>query len=102
MAMRIETARAHLYLNNLAIDAGKVNPKMSAMTKVIASDMAMSVVIDALQLFGGYGYIKEYPIEKFLRDVKITQIYKGTNEIQRNIVSRFVLKETPRDITLRA
>lgn len=102
MAMQIEAARSHLYLTNLAVDTGKVDPKMSAMTKVIASDMAMKVIADAVQLFGGYGYTKDYPIEKFYRDIKITQIYEGTNQIQRSIMARFVLKETPRDITLQA
>jgi butyryl-CoA dehydrogenase len=67
--------------------------KVSAMSKVFPSDVAMKVVVDALQVFGGYGYMKEYPIEKMMRDAKILQIYEGTNQIQRNIIALELIKE---------
>ncbi|MFA4988324.1 MAG: acyl-CoA dehydrogenase family protein, partial [Candidatus Omnitrophota bacterium] len=57
-----------------------------------ASDVAMEVTVDALQLFGGYGYMKDYPIEKYVRDAKITQIYEGTNQIQRGIIALQIIK----------
>ena len=57
------------------------------MAKMYASDVAMKVTVDAVQIFGGYGYMKDYPIEKYMRDAKITQIYEGTNQIQRNIIA---------------
>ena len=63
------------------------------MTKVLGSDVAMSVTVDALQVFGGYGYMKEYPVEKMMRDAKITQIYEGTNQIQREVIALNVYKE---------
>jgi acyl-CoA dehydrogenase len=61
------------------------------MAKLFAGDMAMRVTIDALQLFGGYGYIKEYPAERHMRDAKITQIYEGTQQIQRLVIARSIL-----------
>jgi alkylation response protein AidB-like acyl-CoA dehydrogenase len=61
------------------------------MAKVFAGDMAMRVTTDAVQLFGGYGYIREYPVERHMRDAKITQIYEGTNQIQRVVIARQVL-----------
>ncbi|MBL7151931.1 MAG: acyl-CoA dehydrogenase, partial [Candidatus Omnitrophica bacterium] len=67
--------------------------KGSAMSKMYASDVAMKVTVDALQVFGGYGYMKDYPIEKYVRDAKITQIYEGTNQIQRNIIALQLIKE---------
>jgi alkylation response protein AidB-like acyl-CoA dehydrogenase len=62
--------------------------KYSAMAKLFCSDTAMAVTVEAIQVLGGYGYVKEYPVERFLRDAKITQIYEGTNEIQRLVISR--------------
>ena len=62
--------------------------KYSAMAKLIASDTAMRVTTEAVQVLGGYGYVKEYPVERYLRDAKITQIYEGTNEIQRLVIAR--------------
>jgi butyryl-CoA dehydrogenase len=77
------------------VDAGcKDVSKESAMAKMYASDVAMKVSVDALQIFGGYGYMRDYPIEKYVRDAKITQIYEGTNQIQRNIIALAVIKET--------
>ncbi|MFH1752982.1 MAG: acyl-CoA dehydrogenase family protein, partial [Candidatus Omnitrophota bacterium] len=67
--------------------------KASAMSKLFASDVAMKVTTDALQIFGGYGYMRDYPIEKYMRDAKITQIYEGTNQIQRNVIALQMIKE---------
>jgi butyryl-CoA dehydrogenase len=76
------------------IDSGaKGIAKASAMAKLFASDVAVRVTADALQLFGGYGYMKDYPVEKMFRDAKITQIYEGTNQIQRLIIAAELLKE---------
>lgn len=94
MAIQIEAARALVYQTCRYIDSGaKSISKESAMCKVMASDTAMKVTIDAVQVLGGYGYMKEYPVEKMMRDAKITQIYEGTNQIQRNVIALEVLKE---------
>ncbi len=94
MATEIESARSLLYRAARAIDAGEKNiSKLSAMSKLKCSDVAMKVSTDAVQLFGGYGYMHEYPIEKFMRDAKITQIYEGTNQIQRIVIAKSLLKE---------
>jgi alkylation response protein AidB-like acyl-CoA dehydrogenase len=66
--------------------------KYAAMAKLFASDTAMKVTTDAVQILGGYGYIKEYPVERMMRDAKITQIYEGTNQIQRVVIARQLLK----------
>src|SRR2546423_15376390 len=68
--------------------------KASAMAKLKCGDVAMAVTTDAVQILGGYGYIKEYPVERFMRDAKITQIYEGTQEIQRLVIAREMLKES--------
>ncbi len=76
------------------IDSGAKNvAKESAMAKLFASDMCMKVTTDAVQIFGGYGYMCDYPIEKYMRDAKITQIYEGTNQIQRSIIALELIKE---------
>jgi alkylation response protein AidB-like acyl-CoA dehydrogenase len=94
MAIQTEAARALVYQTCRHIDSGaKSISKESAMCKVMASDTAMKVTTDAVQIMGGYGYMKEYPVEKMMRDAKITQIYEGTNQIQRNIIALEVLKE---------
>ncbi len=94
MAMQVEAARALIYSVARHIDLGAKRPTgYSAMSKVFASDTAMKVTVDALQIFGGYGYMKEYPIEKYMRDAKITQIYEGTNQIQRDEIARALIKE---------
>jgi alkylation response protein AidB-like acyl-CoA dehydrogenase len=94
MATEIEAARAMIYATAKMIDAGVKNiAKESAMCKVLASDVAMKVTTDAVQIFGGYGYMKDYPIEKFMRDAKITQIYEGTNQIQRLVIARNIIRE---------
>jgi butyryl-CoA dehydrogenase len=94
MATEIEAARALVYSVARMIDSGiKDVAKASAMAKLYASDVAMRVTTDALQIFGGYGYMRDYPIEKYMRDAKITQIYEGTNQIQRNIIALQLIKE---------
>lgn len=94
MAIQIEAARSLVYATCKFIDSGAKNiSKDSAMCKVMASDTAMKVTTDAVQILGGYGYMKEYPVEKMMRDAKITQIYEGTNQIQRNIIALNLLKE---------
>jgi butyryl-CoA dehydrogenase len=94
MATHIEAARHLVYTAARAADAGaKGISKISAMCKLFATDVAMKVTTDAVQLFGGYGYVKDYPIEKYMRDAKITQIYEGTNQIQRLVIARSVLRE---------
>ncbi len=94
MATQIEAARQLVYTAARAIDAGLPNPsKLAAMSKVFATDTAMRVTTDAVQLFGGYGYCRDYPIEKYMRDAKITQIYEGTNQIQRVVIGRALTKE---------
>lgn len=94
MATQVEAARALIYSVALLIDSGadKVS-KESSMAKVFASDTAVKVTSTALQIFGGYGYLRNYPVEKMMRDAKITQIYEGTNEIQRGIIALNLIKE---------
>ncbi|MDP8265419.1 MAG: acyl-CoA dehydrogenase family protein [Candidatus Aceula meridiana] len=95
MATEIEAARALIYASARQIDAGvKSITKESSMAKMYASDVAMKVTVDAVQIFGGYGYCKEYPVEKYMRDAKITQIYEGTNQIQRNIIALELIKQS--------
>ncbi len=94
MATEVEAARALVYSTARMVDAGiKDVAKESAMAKLYASDVAMKVAVDALQVFGGYGYMRDYPVEKYVRDAKITQIYEGTNQIQRNIIALQLIKE---------
>lgn len=94
MATQVEAARSLVYSVARAIDKGaKDVAKDSAMAKLYASDVAMRVTTDAVQIFGGYGYMKDYPVEKYMRDAKITQIYEGTNQIQRNIIALQLIKE---------
>ena len=95
MATRIEAARALIYAVCRAVDAGEKRiSKESAMCKLLASDTAMSVTTDAVQILGGYGYMKEYPVEKMMRDAKITQIYEGTNQIQRDVIATQIIRES--------
>ena len=93
MAMKIEAARALVYATARHIDTKpKERPTLySAMSKCFASDVAMEVTTDAVQIFGGYGYMRDYPIEKYMRDAKITQIYEGTNQIQREELSKTLI-----------
>ncbi|MBN2188439.1 MAG: acyl-CoA dehydrogenase family protein [Chitinispirillaceae bacterium] len=93
MATQIEAARALCYATAKTIDAGEKHfAKESAMTKLFCSDVAMKVTVDAVQVMGGYGYMREYPMEKRMRDAKITQIYEGTNQIQRNEIALQLIK----------
>ena len=94
MATQVEAARALVYAAARYIDTGaKDVSKISAMCKLFASDTAMRVTTDAVQVLGGYGYMKEYPVEKMMRDAKITQIYEGTNQIQREVIALNLTKE---------
>ena len=94
MGTKIEAARALIYATARMMDSGEKKFSMeSAMCKTFASDMAMEVTTDAVQVLGGYGYMKEYPVEKMMRDAKITQIYEGTNQIQRLVIASQLLKE---------
>ena len=95
MATQVEAARALIYATARHIDRQpKERPtKYSAMSKLFASDVAVQVALDAQQVFGGYGYMRDYPIEKYLRDAKITQIYEGTNQIQRDEISKILVSE---------
>ncbi len=94
MATQIEAARQLVYTCAHAADAGvKSFSKIASMAKLFATDTAMKVATDCVQIFGGYGYMKDYPIEKFMRDAKITQIYEGTNQIQRVVIARSLLRE---------
>jgi len=95
MALGVETARTMVYRAASTIDNDPDStdiPRLSSMAKWYASDVAMKVTTDAVQVFGGYGYIREYPVERMMRDAKITQIYEGTNQIQRTIVAGHILR----------
>jgi len=95
MATRVEAARALVYSAARTVDAGEKRiAKDSAICKLFASDVAMSVTTDAVQILGGYGYMKEYPVEKMMRDAKITQIYEGTNQIQRDVIGTQLIRES--------
>ncbi|HET8912867.1 MAG TPA: acyl-CoA dehydrogenase [Ktedonobacteraceae bacterium] len=92
MALKVEASRLLVYNVAEMIDRGDKNfSKYSAMAKLFASDSAMDVTNDAIQVLGGYGYMKEYPAERMMRDAKITQIYEGTNQIQRLVIARALL-----------
>jgi len=94
MSTEIEAARALVYSVARYIDSGaKDISKESAMAKVFATDMAMRVTTNAVQVMGGSGYMREYPVEKMMRDAKILQIYEGTNQIQRNVIGLALIKE---------
>ncbi|MBW1973635.1 MAG: acyl-CoA dehydrogenase, partial [Deltaproteobacteria bacterium] len=94
MATQVEAARSLVYAVSRYIDSNPKNySKVSGMAKLFASDVAVKVTLDAIQIFGGYGYMREYPVEKMLRDAKILQIYEGTNQIQRNVIGLELMKE---------
>lgn len=90
MATRITAARAMLHATAAAKDAGADVDAQASMCKLFASEMAMWVTTQAIQIFGGYGYVKEYPVEKYFRDAKVTEIYEGTSEVQRIVIGRAV------------
>jgi butyryl-CoA dehydrogenase len=94
MATQTEAARAIVYSVARYIDSGaKDVSKVSAMAKLFATDVSMKVTTDAVQVMGGAGYMREYPVEKMMRDAKILQIYEGTNQIQRNVIGQSLIKE---------
>jgi alkylation response protein AidB-like acyl-CoA dehydrogenase len=88
MATRVTASRALLHAAAAAKDRGDVVTGFSSMAKLLASETAMEVATEAIQIFGGYGYIKEYPVERLFRDAKVTEIYEGTSEIQRVVIAR--------------
>jgi butyryl-CoA dehydrogenase len=95
MATHIEAARALVYSVARFIDSDpKDFSKASGMAKLFTSDVAMKVTVDAVQIFGGYGFMREYPVEKMMRDAKILQIFEGTNQIQRNVIGQGLIKES--------
>jgi alkylation response protein AidB-like acyl-CoA dehydrogenase len=97
-AMKLEAARQLTYAAAAKSERAMAGEKVADLTffssacKCFASDVAMVVTTDAVQLLGGYGYVKDYPVERMMRDAKITQIYEGTNQIQRVVMARQVLK----------
>jgi alkylation response protein AidB-like acyl-CoA dehydrogenase len=92
MATRIEAARLLIYKAAWLKDQGQDYQKAAAQAKVVASEVAMWVTVEAVQIHGGYGYVKEYHVERLMRDAKITQIYEGTSEVQRIVISRDILR----------
>jgi acyl-CoA dehydrogenase len=91
MATKIEAARLLTWYSGVQLDQGQRNTLMSSHAKRFAADTAMEVTVDAVQVYGGYGFIKEYPVEKLMRDAKIMQLYEGTSQIQRLVIAREVL-----------
>jgi alkylation response protein AidB-like acyl-CoA dehydrogenase len=92
MGTRIEAARLLVYRAARMKDAGASFSKEASMAKLFASETAMYCAHAAVQMFGGYGFVREYPVEKLFRDAKITEIYEGTSEIQRLVISRHLLR----------
>ena len=92
MAMNVEAARLLTWRAAWLVDQGQPNTKFAAFAKAFAADAAMKISTDAVQVFGGYGYMKEFPVEKLMRDCKVFQIYEGTSQIQRNIIMRELLR----------
>ncbi len=92
-AMQIEAGRGLMVEAAREHDRGKPNIKLASMSKCFCSDMAMKITTDAVQIFGGYGYTKDYPVERLFRDAKLTQIFEGTNQIQRLVIAREMIKE---------
>jgi len=91
MAMDIEAARLLTYKGAWLLDQGRRNTKESSYAKAFAADLAMRVTTDAVQIFGGYGYMKDYPVEKLMRDAKLLQIYEGTSQIQRMVIAKEIM-----------
>ncbi|HEX5831617.1 MAG TPA: acyl-CoA dehydrogenase [Gemmatimonadaceae bacterium] len=96
MATRITAARALLHTTAAAKDRGEPITMYASMCKLLASETAMRVTTDAVQIFGGYGYVKDYPVERLFRDAKVTEIYEGTSEIQRVVIARELFAGTDR------
>jgi acyl-CoA dehydrogenase len=97
MATKIEASRLLVWESAVLLDQGKRNTLVSSHAKRFAADTAMEVTVDAVQVYGGYGFIKEYPVEKLMRDAKIMQLYEGTSQIQRLVIAREVLMPRPVD-----
>jgi acyl-CoA dehydrogenase len=93
MAADIEAARLLAYKSAWLLDSGQRNTLVSSYAKRFAADMAMRATTDAVQIFGGYGYSKEYPVEKLMRDAKLIQIYEGTSQVQRLVIARELLRD---------
>ena len=93
-AILVEASRGLVYRAARLFDEGRRNTKLASMAKVFASDAAMKVTTDAVQVFGGYGYMRDFPVERMFRDAKLTQIFEGANQIQRLVIAREILKET--------
>jgi len=92
MATQVEAARALVYQAATHIDMGlEDTEKLSAITKYYASDVAMKVTTDAVQILGGYGYIRDYPVERMMRDAKVTQVYEEANQVQRLVIAHQLL-----------
>jgi acyl-CoA dehydrogenase len=91
MATKVEASRLLVWKSAALLDQGKRNTLASSHAKRFAADTAMEVTVDAVQIYGGYGFIKEYPVEKLMRDAKIMQLYEGTSQIQRLVIAREVL-----------
>ncbi len=91
MAMAVHASRLTVHHAAALIDHGISGPLESSVAKCLASDTAMKAATDAVQIFGGYGYTREFPVERFMRDAKITQIYEGTNQIQRVVIAQQLL-----------
>ena len=91
MATEVEASRLLVYQAGYRMDAGLPYTMYAAMAKRFASDAAMKVCTDAVQIFGGYGYMKDYPVERYMRHAKLTQIVEGTNQVQRIVISRALL-----------
>ena len=96
MATKVDAGRLLTWNSAVLLDQGKRNTLVSSKAKRFAADSAMEVTIDAVQVYGGYGFIKEYPVEKLMRDAKIMQLYEGTSQIQRLVIAKEVL--LPRNI----
>ena len=91
MATKVEAARLLVWQSGVLLDQGKRNTLAASHAKRFAADSAMEVATDAVQVYGGYGFIKEYPVEKLMRDAKIMQLYEGTSQIQRLVIAKEVL-----------
>jgi acyl-CoA dehydrogenase len=92
MAIDVEAMRLLTYKAAWMIDEGAAAPIVSSYAKAFGADHAMRITIDAVQIFGGYGYMKEYPVEKLMRDAKLLQIYEGTSQVQRVVIARNLLR----------
>jgi alkylation response protein AidB-like acyl-CoA dehydrogenase len=95
MAAAVESARATYLLAARLRDAGRPFSRQASIAKLVATDAAMKVTTDAVQVLGGYGYTQDFPAERFMREAKVTQIFEGTNQIQRMVIARLLLRELP-------